>query len=313
MSYLPYPPPVHPLPILVKPPGYDESAGYLRHLLDEIERDIIMPLIIRNHVTVPFKELLKRIVDSYNVNLTTPNERLDFGDSPTRWAYVYVFLMRHSHLVHTALVEMTKFTQNFVSWQYVRTFDVCAIGGGPATDILGFALFLKTLNISSDVQGTVIDKCGEWGDTWTSLHARTSDLNIKNIDYVTYDLTSEGNVPDEVATKIRRAHLVTLTKVVSSLSAFVCKRPAHLRFPFLRAISPGTFVLFIDNESGPHNGLFREAVSYTSGFRVIADFHSDMAFPSVSGPSPNHPLVGWLSFFPAKIGSNRIIFLQKVC
>ncbi|KAJ8031872.1 hypothetical protein HOLleu_25220 [Holothuria leucospilota] len=300
-----------PFPFVDPSLGYHASAAYLRQLLDRIEQDIIMPIVISSTEATPFRELLEVVVGTYNEELHKKGKRLDFGDDSTRWAYVYVFLMRHSHLVHTALVSMIPFTQKFAIWQNIPQLRMVAIGGGPGSDVLGFALFLKTLGITSNFHATIIDRCNEWKKTWASLRDRTQDLPISQVDFISEDLTSDG-LSSHAREAIKHAHLITLVKVISSISAFIITKPVPQRLAFLETVTPGTYVLYIDNSVGPHTDLFMETIQYARlGFKLVNAFTNDVEFPL--GPSSNQPLVEWLSFYPAKCGMNNFILLQKVC
>lgn len=67
---------------------------------------------------------------------------IDFSVQVTQWAYMYLFMLRHIHLVLYSLGAAFDDGLIYVN-PLGRTPKMCMIGGGPCSDLLGVSLFLR--------------------------------------------------------------------------------------------------------------------------------------------------------------------------
>ncbi|PIK59878.1 hypothetical protein BSL78_03174 [Apostichopus japonicus] len=113
---------------------------------------------------------MKDISQIYRHHLRFTQLRIDFADRFTQWAYMYLFMMRHVHIVYYAL-DVT------VQERLIRVNPcglppaVCMIGGGPGSDILGYCVFLRKHGFTTQLTGqvNVLDKCIGWNWSWETL------------------------------------------------------------------------------------------------------------------------------------------------
>lgn len=225
---------------------------------------------------------MQGISQIYRHQLQFTYARVDFFDIFTQWAYMYLFMMRHVHLVFHAM-DVT------VQERLIRVDPrgkpprICMIGGGPGSDVLGLSVFLRKhgCTISPVGQVDVLDKCSNWSWAWTSLHRHLPPyyrngipaVKYRQFDYQTNILSVENQ------SIVSEADIITMIKSLSPVAAWLKNvQPSHHYtykpngFPrrtlaewhsvysILKHMKPGAFLLYIDNHTGPQREILMEAV-----------------------------------------------------
>lgn len=101
------------------------------------------------------------------------NPQIDYSDPYCRLAYVYMNVGIHSYLVDKALTRFSPI-RNLITAQLStsRALNVCALGGGPGSELLGLASFVERLNKTERplfVDFLLVDLIKEWDESWQSL------------------------------------------------------------------------------------------------------------------------------------------------
>ncbi|XP_033632619.1 uncharacterized protein LOC117294358 [Asterias rubens] len=217
----------------------------------------------------------------------------DFTDPAFQCAYVFQYLVKHCHLVYQILWKTLPISIARIWLQ--RGVNVCSIGGGPGTDIIGVLVFLRSMGSylgypenTGRVMGYVLDQYGAWESTWSSLRSNNATLRDSQIycSYITCDLLDElptAATEDE----IRQADLVTMIKSLSAFQMFL-KDGRDIRHcavtKLLRQLRRGAFVLFIDNKDEmsrrifytgyrSQNRIFLEDMAAPAGLRIVGEWH----------------------------------------
>ncbi|XP_038070566.1 uncharacterized protein LOC119739635 [Patiria miniata] len=180
----------------------------------------------------------------------------DFEDPAFHVAYVYQYLTKHCHLIYQMLWMLLPFG---IATQWLeRGVNVCSIGGGPGTDVIGVLVYLRSLRsyldkpASERVIGYVLDKFADaWTGTWQDIRASNSVLRESQIycRYISCDLLDD--LPTAaMEEEIREADLVTMVKAFSAFIAFM-RDGRDIRqcavSKLLMQLKRGAVVLFIDN------------------------------------------------------------------
>lgn len=99
----------------------------------------------------------------YGKNLPTESARIDFSDVFSQWSYMYVYMLRHIHLVCHAL-DITAGEGILTDREARRSPTVCMVGGGPGTDVLGLSVHLLKHGLITPLTSGVhvLDKCTKW-------------------------------------------------------------------------------------------------------------------------------------------------------
>ncbi|XP_022101535.1 uncharacterized protein LOC110985092 [Acanthaster planci] len=181
----------------------------------------------------------------------------DFADAAYRWAYVYQYLTKHCHLIYQMLWLLLPFdiTKRWLE----RGVDVCSVGGGPGTDVIGVLVYLQSVRsylgkpACERVVGHVLDKFATaWNGAWLAIRESNSVLKKSQIycKYIACDLLAD--LPTAaMEQEIRQADLVTMIKSFSAFVAFM-RDGRDIRqcavAKLLKQMKRGAAVLFIDNK-----------------------------------------------------------------
>lgn len=270
----------------------------------------------------------------YKHSLRFLTVRINFSDPFTRWSYMFVFMMRHVHLVFYAL-DQAVYEKILKVIPSGRPTNVCMIGGGPGSDVLGLGLFLMKHGCTSKLtdQVNVLDKCQEWSDSWSQLHRFLPERyskGIPEVNYHSFDYLNNKLTPEQLGC-VEDAHIVTMIKSLSPVAAWLKTKPIHQSYvrgaygqlkcvisewhsvyEILKAMKPGAFLLYIDNETGPQRQILMNTVKFLK-FKIIFDrIFRGVRMPSHFFSSTSRDLMNTLNYKPCTTaGTNEVIILKK--
>ena len=126
-----------------------------------------------NSLAIP--EVLKGIrlhLNSMTDEYRTEEPDIDYGDPLCRLGYLY----RHGAANATLLEHVLKADEVWPkkAGESPQTVRVCALGGGPGTELLGIAKYLTHLKhrIPRNISFTLLDYVPQWAETWDDLSQR---------------------------------------------------------------------------------------------------------------------------------------------
>ncbi|XP_033119773.1 uncharacterized protein LOC117119074, partial [Anneissia japonica] len=153
------------------------------------------------------------------------------------------------------------------------SLNVCSIGGGPGSDIVGLQMMLRNMGLSSlcHIRGYVLDQFPEWSNMWEKI---SSQMNQPpRVNFFKYDV---GNNTPNVCHRyaVKQARLITLVKFISAVrkqqGAFEGMRS------LLRHASPGAYMFYADNKDGGDNVSFLLGIAIMAGFELVHYSHSEV-------------------------------------
>ena len=207
----------------------------------------------------------------------------DFTDPAYQVAYVFQYFTKHCHLIYQMLWMLLPIS---IAKTWLQSgINICSIGGGPGTDIIGVLIYLRSIrsylgsSARERIMGYVLDKYSAWGSTWSSLRESNTILKESQIycSYITCNLLDE--LPTAATEEeIRQADLITMIKSLSAFNVFL-KDGRDIRqcavTKLLKQLKRGALVLFIDN-----NDVMYRRTSYTGYKTQNTIFLEDMAKPA---------------------------------
>jgi hypothetical protein len=100
----------------------------------------------------------------------SPDPSIDYEDPLCRLGYLYVHVGANAALFEKSLVR-TRHLALAVESAASGVLTVCAVGGGPGTELLGLSRFIaETLDTPpSRLSFTVLDRVAQWGESWSNL------------------------------------------------------------------------------------------------------------------------------------------------
>lgn len=229
-------------------------------------------------------QYLKEMRDIYVGGLDKMNERPDFRDKSKQWCYMYLFMLNHSYLLFYSIKRAVE--DNFIKINPNGSpLNVCAIGGGPGSDILGLYLLLNEKNcVKPWIRHVdVLDKFVEWEESWKQINEHLPDHlkeSIGDVTYSQFDFVTEA-LDKSNQEKIEAAHVVTMTKVLSSAAAWLKdmqpnpkgsseKTERNAVSSILDHMRNGAILLYLDNNVGSLNNIIRDKASHL-GFTVLRE------------------------------------------
>lgn len=104
---------------------------------------------------------------------------INYGEPLCRLGYLYVHAGVNATLLEQTVSRSSMLSQ-FICGRAGGNVSVCAVGGGPGTELLGLTKYLLLRGCSpSDIRFTVLDSVPYWSETWVQL-SDASQLLLRN-------------------------------------------------------------------------------------------------------------------------------------
>ena len=118
-------------------------------------------------------ELVRYYLDANTYAYYSDDPQLQYNDPLCRIAYLYAYVGAHANLVDNALLYFDPLSS--IVRKKIRSggvLEVCSLGGGPGSELLGFVKFIDRIcdpEDRIDLRFTLIDKVQEWDESWNAL------------------------------------------------------------------------------------------------------------------------------------------------
>ncbi|XP_015924434.1 uncharacterized protein [Parasteatoda tepidariorum] len=186
----------------------------------------------------------------------------NYNDPAHRCAYLHKYAPLHTALVNDMLGKSMQHVRFLLQDILADTghIEVCSLGGGPGSDILGVISVLSTELGFFKFSATIIDCMEDWKYTFSAIikELRGGNYGLTSVfvqphyfswNYIGHNLL--GRMTNDVKIALQNAKMVTMVKFVS---AAACKETSEMIKKIFRSLTPGALVLFIDNDAG---GFYR--------------------------------------------------------
>jgi len=97
---------------------------------------------------------------------------IDYGNPFCRLAYLYINVPVHAELIKRAFANFSELWSEISNRDDLGNLGVCAMGGGPGAELLGFSRFVSSRDFSDSpviADFLLIDRVAEWDETWHVL------------------------------------------------------------------------------------------------------------------------------------------------
>lgn len=192
-----------------------------------------------------------------------PHPNIDYENPFCRMAYIYMNVAVHAHLVERAITAFPQIER--VLRGKIDAHDelrVCALGGGPGSELLGLVGYLEGLKFrgrTAYLDFLLIDRIKEWDESWHALkHSVDKQLAIKfgrdrstwpvsvSRSFLPLDVTSVADFENFV-TRFGGTDIFILSYLVSELKTSVVDFEEVLHLLVAKA-NDGALLLFIDRD-----------------------------------------------------------------
>jgi SAM-dependent methyltransferase len=187
--------------------------------------------------------------------------KIDYSNSITRFAYIYVYVTSHANLVCSLIQQKEDLCKLFDN----NKVDVACIGGGPGSDFLGILKYLITNQKSPDATFQLCDREATWAESWIDVHKKVDPKFRISTSYLPLDVTH----PDswKPFTKYFQSDIFTMIYFMSEVFALRESAEEYFATIFSKA-KPGSFFLFIDNNAAQFYNWF-DALAKTHNIKII--------------------------------------------
>lgn len=124
------------------------------------------------------QEVYNRVQRYIKVNTQQWREevpKIDYSNPICRLAYIYMNVPMHAYLIEQILADCS--TDLSRLFQTDQTINVCCLGGGPGSELIGFTSYLMKYKRGQqfDIDFLLIDLIKEWDEYWHSLKSTVDE------------------------------------------------------------------------------------------------------------------------------------------
>lgn len=193
--------------------------------------------------------------------------RLPYDDPLYRIAYIYTYVAAHAHLLEYSLGHFDA-TRELVHSQLesaVGSLEVCSLGGGPGSELLGLARYIQGVaQAGANVALTfcVVDRVTAWAESWRALVLgieadMKKRLGARRVDwpftvsheFLQLDLTDSACL-DDFTSRFAGVDLFVLNHVISELKGSESALAGWLSALVERSRENALFLVVDRNEAG---------------------------------------------------------------
>ena len=120
------------------------------------------------------QDIVAHIIDTANQH-QNPDPSIDYANPLCRLGYMYVHAGVNATLFELTIKKSPSLS-TIINGRANDKISVCAVGGGPGTELLSLAKYsLTTKSAPCDIEFTVLDNIPEWAESWTQLGTIVQD------------------------------------------------------------------------------------------------------------------------------------------
>lgn len=246
------------------------------------------PLINREETAVAVQDILISYSDS---GLATKEATtVPYSEPAHRWAYTYLYLTSHVHMVYNCFKDFYEQTAFLHDWYLnsvedlgLKSVGVCSVGGGPGADLLGLSLAFKDFDFKPHIRGTILDLWINWSENLNGVvHQLNATENVVSLhaEYEQFEFftatSDEWNTWSMKA--VQSADMVTMVKFLSAV-AYNQGECQKTLAAILRQMKPGALLFVLDNAGGGYGDMLKRA-AIPAGLTILGEItHASVTIP----------------------------------
>lgn len=232
------------------------------------------------------KEICKRMGEHLQEMTKQHREEdpsIPYDDPLCRLAYVYKHVAANATLFERALGSLET-ARAVVKARAGGTLHVCAVGGGPGSELLGLMKFIvergSATYLPRRIEFTIIDLVPEWGETWTQLAREVETSFATGLDdlpppvivdkFYPFDATKEAKYKS-FGWLLSEVDLFVFNYIISENLDNLDHLAEALRILAGRARDDAAFVFIDRKEYSDRINKWLVQVLPTAGFELVGD------------------------------------------
>ena len=110
-----------------------------------------------------------------------PNPDINYDNPLCRLGYIYTYAGANATLFEKT-ISRSEQLQALLRERIAGNVNICAVGGGPGTELLGLTKYLLVKKlVVSEIKFIVLDLVHEWSETWEYLANESQNILRKNL------------------------------------------------------------------------------------------------------------------------------------
>lgn len=165
----------------------------------ELVRDVINEAVARlvKSRRLPKQTIhdgIKEQIEDTSRQYRRVNPTINYEDSLCRLGYLYMNVPINATIFEKVILNSSELRQRIVDTRR-SSLNICALGGGPGTELLGVAKYLMRKpesELPSELAFTILDTIPHWAETWKRLAKAVEQefqANFANDKVPTFDTT----------------------------------------------------------------------------------------------------------------------------
>lgn len=127
------------------------------------------------------EEITQHIEATSREHWNNADPNIDYDKPLCRLGYLFTHAGAQATLFERT-IRLSEHLQALLKLKAQDNINICTVGGGPGTELLGLTKYLLTTQITlCEITFTVLDGVPKWGETWDHLANESRDAFRKNI------------------------------------------------------------------------------------------------------------------------------------
>ncbi|XP_033107571.1 uncharacterized protein LOC117109372 [Anneissia japonica] len=233
-------------------------------------RDILKDTRRQSNLNKCVNELLNCYSGS---SLSSGNGDIDFDNPVYQACYVFLYFPVLCYSTFYGLLECYNqgdFGNLLKRAEIDNCLKVCALGGGPGTDLFGVRMFLNDIGYKSlPIKAIVLDKHERWSFAFRCLISKLRNPSRLSAEYFRLDANCQSNLTVHLNSILANADLITCSKFVSAVKALPNSKRVIVKT--LKRAKPGAYIFYVDNSKGGNTKYFR-SVAQLANYTEVSCF-----------------------------------------
>lgn len=110
-----------------------------------------------------------------------PDPNINYNDPLCRLGYLFTHAGANATLFERT-IDYSSHLKTLISSKSAHCINICTVGGGPGTELLGLTKYLlKTNTAFHEIFFTVLDSVPEWSETWSFIADESVNAFLQNL------------------------------------------------------------------------------------------------------------------------------------
>jgi hypothetical protein len=157
------------------------STDFYFEIIKKILDQSISSYCLREKKPIPVvdSEIAEHIKNT-SPEYQNPDPDINYDEPLCRLGYLFKHAGANATLFERT-IDSSSHIKTFISSRTSSNINICTVGGGPGTELLGLTKYLLNRNVACrEIHFTVLDNVPEWSETWTYIANESQNAFLTN-------------------------------------------------------------------------------------------------------------------------------------